>query len=211
MVTSPLKRTMAVAAFATLGLASPVIADPSDGGFYLRAFGGASSLSDAYLSGVATGTSGFDTGQVFGGAIGYDYTDSPFRTELEYAYRTGEADGTAGVTGDFASTTLALNGYYDFAPVLGGRLTPYVGAGLAYVTEIDFDVTGGGAPGEYNDRGGFGYQLMLGAEYPVSERWSVTGEVRYFDAGSQTLSGPGGSLSADYQTIDVIIGTSFKF
>jgi len=211
MVNSPLKRTMAVAAFVTLGFASPLVADPSDGGFYLRAFGGVSSLSGTDLSGVATGTSGFDTGQVFGGAIGYDYANSPFRTELEYAYRTGDADGTASVTGDFASTTLALNGYYDFDPVFGGRLTPYVGAGLAYVTEIDFDVVGGGAPGEYSDRGGFGYQLMLGMEYPVSESWSVTGEIRYFNAGNQTLSGSGGTLSADYQTVDIIIGTSFKF
>lgn len=209
MVNSLLKRTTAI--IIALGVAPPVAADPSDGGLYLRAFGGASSLSDADLSGVATGTSGFDTGQVFGGAIGYDFARSPFRSEVEYAYRTGDADGSVGIMGDFASTTLALNGYYDFAPVLGGRLKPYVGGGLAYITEIDFDITGGSAPGEYKDSGGFGYQLMLGAEYPVSERWSVTGEVRYFDAGNQTLSGLGGSISADYETVDVIIGTSFKF
>ncbi len=192
-------------------LALPALAEPADGGFYLRAFGGASALSDTDLTGIATGNSGFDTGQVFGGAVGYEYASSPFRTELEFAYRTGEADGAAGITGDFASTTLALNGYYDFAPIAGGRLTPYVGAGLAYITEIDFDVSGGGSPGEYNDSGDFGYQLMVGAEYPISDRWSVTGELRYFDAGSQTLTGPGGTLSADYQTVDVIIGTSFKF
>lgn len=211
MANSLLKRTLVVTPLVALGAASPVLADTSDGGFYLRAFGGVSSLSDTDLSGVATGNSGFESGQVFGGAIGYDYAGSPFRSELEYAYRTGDADGAAGITGDFASTTLALNGYYDFAPIFGGRLTPYVGAGLAYVTEVDFDVVGGGASGEYNDTGDFAYQLMLGAEYPLSPRWSVTGEVRYFDAGSQTLTGAGGTLTADYQSIDIIIGTSLKF
>lgn len=209
MTTPPLTNlTLTTALLACFGV--PALAEPSDGGFYLRAFGGASSLSDSDLSGAATGSTGFDTGQVFGGAVGYDYSDSPFRSELEYTYRSGDADGTAGVTGDFASTTVALNGYYDFAPIAGGRLTPYFGAGLAYITEIDFDLSGGAA-GEYTDRGGIGYQLMLGAEYPVSERWSVTGEVRYFDAGSQTLTGPGGTLNADYQSIDLIVGTTFKF
>ncbi len=200
---------LAATLFASLGW--PALAEPADGGFYARAFGGVSSLSDTDLSGAATGKSGFDTGQIVGGAFGYDYPGSPFRSELEFTYRSGDADGGAGVTGDFASTTLALNGYYVFGPIAGGRLTPYIGAGLAYVTEIDFDVTGGMADGEYNDQGDFGYQLMLGAEYPISDRWSVTGEVRYFDAGNQTLNGSGRTLSADYRTVDVIIGTAFRF
>lgn len=184
-------------------------ADTSDGGYYLKVFGGVSSVSDTDLDGLATNESGFDTGQIFGGAVGYAFAGSPFRSELEYAYRTGDADGSAGITGDLASTTVALNGYYDFTPVAGGLLTPYVGVGLSYVTEIDFDVSGGLAPGEYTDRDGFGYQLMLGAEYPLSERWSINGEVRYFDAGSQTLTGSGGKLSADYQTLELLIGTAF--
>ncbi len=210
MPSSPLaKLTLTVGVITVMG--SPTLADPSDGGFYLKAFGGVSTLTDSDLSGAVTGTSSFDTGQVFGAAIGYDYPGNPFRSELEYTYRTADADGGAGVTGDFASTTLALNGYYDFAPLADGRLTPFVGAGLAYVTEIDFDVSGGASPGEYNDTGVFGYQLMVGAAYPVSQRWSVTGELRYFDAGNQSLSGHGGTLSADYRSVDIILGTAFQF
>jgi opacity protein-like surface antigen len=210
MVYSSLSRaTLASVLFVSLGF--PAIADPLGGGFYLEGFGGASSLADTGLSGTASGTSGFGTGQVFGVAVGYGYAGSPFRSELEFAYRSGDANGAAGITGDFASTTFALNGYYDFETIAGGSLKPYVGAGLAYVTEIDFDVSGGGAPGEYNARGDFGYQLMVGAEYPISDRWSVTGEVRYFDAGRQDLTGPGGTLSSDYQSVDVIIGTSIRF
>ncbi|MDX8350659.1 outer membrane beta-barrel protein [Cognatiyoonia sp. IB215446] len=208
-ISSLTKPTLIVATIALIG--SSALADSPDSGFYLKAFGGASLLSESDLAGPLTGTSGFDTGQVFGGAVGYDYAESPFRSELEFAYRTAEADGAAGITGDFASTTLALNGYYDFKPIAGGRLTPFVGAGLAYVTEIDFDVSGGAAPGEYSDTGVFGYQLMAGGAYPVSDRWSITGELRYFDAGSQSLSGPGGTLSADYRSVDIILGTAFRF
>ena len=207
--TSTIRLGAAVALASTIGL--PALADDTDGGYYARVFGGASALSDATVSGAASGTAGFDTGQILGAALGYDYQGSPFRAELEFAYRTADADGSAGLSGDFASTTLALNGYYDFAPIAGGRLTPYLGAGLAYVTEIDFDVTGGPAAGEYSDTGVFGYQLMVGAEYPLSDRWSLNGEVRYFDAGSQTLSGPTGTLTADYNSLDLIIGTTFRF
>ncbi|WP_413785263.1 outer membrane protein [Cognatiyoonia sp. IB215446] len=140
--------------------------------------------------------------------MGYGYAESPFRAELEFAYRTAEADGAAGTTGDFASTTLALNGYYDFKPVAGGRLTPFVEAGLAYVTEIDFDISG---TRRNRGAGVFGYQLMAAAAYPVSDRCSISGELRYFDAGSQSLSGPGGTLSADYRSVDIALGTAFRF
>ncbi|MEM7717826.1 MAG: outer membrane beta-barrel protein [Pseudomonadota bacterium] len=206
-----LSNKAALAAAIMSGFSVPALADASDGGFYLRAFGGASLLSDTNLSGPVTGNSDFDAGQTFGAAVGYDYAGSPFRSELEFAYRTGDADGAAGVAGDFASTTLAFNGYYDFTPIGGGKLTPYVGAGLAYVTEVDFDISGGSAPGEYNDSGAFGYQLMVGAAYPVSNRWALTGEIRYFDAGNQSLTGPGGTLSADYDTVDFTLGAVFKF
>lgn len=97
------------------------------------------------------------------------------------------------------------------APGAGGRVTPYLGANLAYVTEVDFDVEGGNAPGEYNDTGNFGFQIMLGAAYALSEQWSVNGGLRYFDAGRQDLAGPGGRLKADYQTVALITGTTFTF
>jgi len=207
MITSKLSR-LGLAALLVSGSCLPALAQDVDGGFYGRVFGGASSLSDTDLSGATSGSVGFGTGQIFGAAIGYDYGASPFRSEFEFAYRTGEANGSSGVTGDFASTTLALNGYYDFS---FGRVTPYLGAGLAYITEIDFDLVGGGATGEYSDRGAIGYQIMAGASYAISENWSLDGELRYFDAGSQDLSGSGGSISAGYSTVDFIIGTSFRF
>ncbi len=181
-------------------------------GTYARIFGGLSQLSDTDLSGSSSASIGFDTGQVIGAAVGYDFGAQPFRTELEFAYRTSDADGSSGIKGDLASTTLALNGYYDFSPIGNSKVTPYVGAGLAYVTEIDFDVAGGTASGEYNDTGVFAYQLMVGAMYPINDKWSLTSELRYFDAGSQSLGGPGGStLRSDYDLVEVTVGAAFRF
>ncbi len=209
MTSSP---SLARAAVICIAALSPTAASAQDGGLYVELFGGLSALSDAELGGAITGSAGFGSGSVVGLAVGYDYRGSPFRSELEYAYRTADADPFGGgASGDLASTTLAVNGYYDFRDFGPARLTPYVGAGLAYVTEIDFDIAGGGAPGEYNDTGVFGYQLMAGASYAVSDRISLTGEVRYFDAGSQTLNSAGGSLTADYNSLDVIFGIGLDF
>ena len=205
-------RHLGLAALLVLGTTAPGFAQDANGGFYGRVFGGVNLLSDTPLTGALAGTSGFDTGQIFGGAVGYEYAGLPLRAELEYAYRTADPDGALGITGDFASTTVALNGYYSFAPVGAGRLTPYVGAGLAYVTEVDFDITGGPGAGEYSDSGIFRYQLMVGAEYAITDRWSLNGELRYFDAGSQTLTNStGGTLTADYDAVDVIFGATLRF
>ena len=52
---------------------------------------------------------------------------------------------------------------------------------------------------------------MAGADYAISERISLTGEVRYFDAGSQTLSSGGANIDADYATVEVLAGVVWKF
>ena len=103
-----------------------------------------------------------------------------------------------------------VNGIWSFAE--GTRLQPYVGAGLGVVTEIDFDVPSGAAAGEYSERGGLAFQAMVGASYALSERFSAYTELRYFDAGSVSLSGPGGAnLHADYSSIDLLAGVTINF
>ncbi|MFN5999202.1 MAG: outer membrane protein [Paracoccaceae bacterium] len=193
--------------FALLSLAGPAAAQ--DAGYYAKVFGGLSDLqgNSATLGGAAQSVS-YGSGAIYGGAFGYDYGDRPFRAELEFSYRTGEATGSIG--GDYASTTFLLNGYYVFAG--SGAFKPYVGLGLGYVTEIDFDVTSGASIGEYSDRRLFAAQAMLGADYSLSERLSLFGELRYFTTETPELSGPGGAiLSADYETFDLIAGVTLKF
>ena len=186
--------------------AGPAVAQ--DTAYYTKLFGGFSSLQgDSAELGTAPQSLSYDGGVIYGGAFGYDYGDRPFRAELEFAYRSDEATG--GIGGDYASTTLMLNGYYLFSL---GSFTPYTGIGLGYVTEIDFDVTGGPDIGEYSDRGLFAWQAILGADYAISEQVSLFGEARYFATETPTLEGPGGAtLSADYDAIDILAGVTFRF
>jgi opacity protein-like surface antigen len=181
-----------------------------DAGYYAKVFGGLSALQgDAATLDGTTGPVNYDTGALFGGAIGYDYGDRPFRAELEFAYRSGDAEAFGG-TGDYASTTLMLNGVYVFQT--GGAFRPYVGLGLGYVTEIDFDIADGPETGEYSDRGLLAWQAMIGSDYALSDSLSLFGEARFFRAESPSLSGPGGaSLSADYDTFDLVAGLTLRF
>jgi opacity protein-like surface antigen len=189
-------------------LSQTMSATAQDAGFYARAFAGASGLQgDSVSVGGAGLPLSYDTGAIYGGAFGYDYGDRPFRAELEFAYRTGDATGA--VAGDYASTTFMLNGLYEFGG--GGAFQPYVGLGLGYVTEIDFDVTAGPI-GEYSDRGLLAGQVILGADYALSDRLSLFGEARYFATESPNLLSAGGAtLSADYDTIDLLAGVALRF
>ncbi|CTQ49463.1 outer membrane protein [Jannaschia donghaensis] len=180
-----------------------------NGDVYIEVFGGLSDLSSTGLNfGAVEDDTGFDTGGLAGGALGYAFAASPVRAELEFTYRS--ADGSD-VAGDFASTTLALNGYYDFGDD-DARLRPYIGAGVGVVTEIDYDIADGIFAGEYSDRGGALFQGMLGASYAITPSVLLSGELRYFDAGSRTLSRDGGgSVDTDYSGAEVTLGLAYRF
>ena len=204
-------RNLTIAAVvAVAGLYAADAQAQDSGGLYVKAFGGSAMLRDTDVRGAVTGQASFEAGPIFGAALGYDAGDRWLRPEIEFAYRSGDADAFVGGTaGDFASTTLMINGYHDFDRV--GAWTPYVGAGVGYVTEIDFDISGGIAAGEYNDRGGFAWQAMAGAGYAVSDRIGLSGELRYFDAGSRTLTDPVNTITADYATFEVVLGVRYRF
>ena len=103
-----------------------------------------------------------------------------------------------------------VNGVYAFGTT--GAVTPYVGFGLGVMTEVDFDVDAGPAAGEYNDTGVLAAQVMAGAEFAVSDRVALFGELRYFTAGSQTLEGPGGTvIEAGYDSLDTFAGLTVRF
>lgn len=198
---------------AVMCLPSAIWAQDS-GNFYVKAFGGASALqgNDFAIDGVPTGVS-FDTGFIAGGAFGYNYANAPLRAELEYAYRTGDAGGldpAIASKGDLASTSVMLNGYYLFETP--SSLSPYLGLGLGYATEIDFDLTTPGGTAQFSDTSKFAYQIIAGAEYPLSDRWALYGEARYFSAGKVSLPGTGGTvLRTDYDTLDLIVGATYNF
>lgn len=206
-------RILCISALAALSIGSTAAAQDT-GNYYVKLFGGVSALQgDEFTFGNTVRSLSYGTGITFGGAVGYDYANSPFSAEIEFAYRSSDAsDLEAGLAteGDFATTSLMLNGYYTFTTA--SALTPYVGLGVGFVTEIDFDLEGGSGVGEYNDRGRLGLQAMIGAQYPISDRVSLYGEARYFTAGSVDLKGTAGeTLTADYDVLDLNLGLALRF
>ena len=167
---------------------------------------------------TADGDADFDLGFAAGGALGLDLSER-WAGELEYMYRSNDVDsfsgGIGGSSGDFASVAIMANLLYRFespAGLLDGALTPYVGAGVGLFQEIDFDIAGGANAGEFEDSGGFAYQLMAGSDYRLSPSWALNGELRYFDGGSIDLDGPSGRrLEADYRTLSVMLGVRYDF
>ncbi|MCA6299955.1 MAG: outer membrane beta-barrel protein [Phenylobacterium sp.] len=189
-------------------------------GFYARVYGGISTLSDTRVSvGVSSASGKFSGSTLAGGAFGYDY-EGPWRAEIEYTYRSSDVKVPASFAGggDYASTAILVNGLYSIGQV--GPLRPYVGAGIGFTREVDFDLkkqTGpsappSSAPGSYSSSGRLAYQAIAGAEVAFDDRWSGFGELRAFAIDSPNLSGSGGKkLRADYQTFDVLVGVSRRF
>ena len=116
--------------------------------------------------------------------------------------------------GDFASNVLFVNGLRRFVRPSGGWV-PYVGVGLGWVQEIDFDLNSGNIERAWSDQGEFGVQLMGGAEFPLGESWKLTADVRLLQIGSVELpaeEGVTGQLAKpDYNPVSVQFGVRRKF
>lgn len=177
-------------------------------GFYLKAWAGASSLADTDVDIDAVTNTGvsFGADTAAGAALGYRYNDN-LSSEIEWSYRSAISEDGLRDGGDFASTSLMLNGVWRFQE-FGNGLRPYAGAGLGALTEIDFDLPDGR---EFSDRGGLAGQVFAGLEWQATERLSAFGEIRYVTAGSVTLDNDGQTLSADYDSVDLLVGLSLSF
>ena len=183
-----------------------------DGGFYVRGYGGLSTLNDTTVTiGAARSKGRCSSGAITGGAFGYDY-GGPWRAEVEYTYRSSSLDRLGGASttkGDYASTALMVNGLYSFSAI--GRFEPYVGAGVGVTREVDFDVKGGASQGGYSASGSLAFQAIGGAEFELGSKWSGFAEVRVFGIDSPRLKNANRTLRADYRTVDVLLGVSRRF
>ncbi|TNF60641.1 MAG: OmpW family protein [Burkholderiales bacterium] len=216
----PLK-TLICASLAGVSMtASLSVAAEDRPGLYLSAYGGSSSLASASLTEsrtslpTLTGTAAFGSGIGLGGAFGYRYGNG-WAAELAWDYRSHDVKRIGGtpVTGDFASTTAFLNGYYRFQKV--GMVRPFVGAGLGYVTEMDMDVSRDGSEQEYSRRGGLAVQAIVGGEVDLNDRWSLSADLRWskMESGSFKSTNAGATLSGKpkYQPTSVNLGVTYRF
>lgn len=208
-------------------LASSAEAQTEDAGFYATVYAQASRLDSTTFdeSGSARFGAGlradFDTGFGFGGDFGYLYGNG-WAAEVEWNWRRHElsslrkgSTALAAVTeGDFASNILFVNGLRRFT-LQSGSVVPYVGVGLGWVQEIDFDLNSGTLERAWSDQGEIALQFIGGAEFPLGDAWRISADVRLLQVGDVELpaeEGVTGVLSKpEYNPLSVQVGIRRKF
>jgi opacity protein-like surface antigen len=168
------------------------------------------------LDGQATANA--DNGYTLGAVFGREFDDR-WRLEGEFRYRTNELSsvdlpgGGSISDGDFSSAAIGLNGYWLFGEA-NSTWRPFVGAGVAWMQEIDLDLAEAPINGSYSGDG-TAWQLMGGVNWRLSDRWGIDFEARYLDAGNVTMDaerGPlGGSIQADYSVFEVTAKANWRF
>jgi opacity protein-like surface antigen len=187
---------------------------------YVRLLTGAGFVGDPDLTarGALSGSARADTaaGWSTSGAVGW--AAGPWRFETDLSYRRNgleEArfhDASRFREGDFASLVIGANVIREFNLLPDERIVGYVGAGLAYVEEIDLDLEGGPVERSFSDSG-VGPQMLFGARYALWQRWELFAEYRYVHAGGLTLAEEGGTgrIETDYDAHSVSAGIGFRF
>jgi len=191
-----------------------------ESGVYVNIYGGPSFAgSTGFSESRATGPSiggkvNFGSGIGFGAAVGRRYGNG-WAAELAWDERGNflKSVGGVAVEGNVFSTVVFLNAYYRFPA--RGTLRPFIGAGLGHVVVLDLDVERNGAEQEYSRQGGVAVQAIAGAEYSLSSRWSLSGDLRW----SRMSSGTFKAATADamlsgqprYQPVSLNFGASYRF
>jgi outer membrane protein len=219
-----MKHAIYYAVIVPLLAAGPSIAMAADDAhWYATANVGANFMSDqnVSLSGngpTQWGKASLGNGLLTGAAFGRAFSRS-FRAEAEFVYQSVDqdgvtlADGGSLPSGNYASTAVALNGYYTFNMFGREEVRTYVGLGVAWLTEVDIDFEQGGQELSYSGDG-FGLQLLAGARYELGERWFLDAGLRYLSADSVTMDGEGeaiGRVRAEYEPWSATVGIGWRF
>lgn len=192
-------------------------------GPYASALFGLASQSDQALdfSGAGpaqTADASLDRGVLSGGALGWDFGNG-WRLEGEFAYQSvdsevsGFAAPASNGSGNFASTSVALNAIYGFDLFGSPRTTTYIGAGVVRLTEVDVDFETSAGERSYSSSGS-GFQVLFGARYALGERWFLDAGLRWLRASSLELDGEDGAagrIEADYEPWAATVGIGWRF
>lgn len=182
--------------------ASSLAADASR--YYLKPYTGLSYMNDVSNHGDTTPIEiELEQGMVLGAAFGYRY-NTKIAVELAWEYRSNDSESTVGAStypaGNYASNIFYLNTIYFFDSF--GTFTPYAGAGVGWVQEIDIDLESAGIENSFSNSGTFTYQGFAGVEYKFSSAWSAHTELRH-------AGGKSGDLKNE-QTADLLGDFNYK-
>jgi hypothetical protein len=202
------------------GMAGTSWAQTEPRGFYATVYAqtsklGSTTFNEIGNAGLGSGLkASFGTGLGLGGDIGFRYGNG-WASELEWNWRRHDLKSlnrgatTLASSGDFASNIIFVNGLRRFIGPTGSW-TPYVGAGLGWVQEIDFDIPSGGTERAWSKSGKAAVQLIGGTEIPLGDTWRLTADVRVLRIGNVELpaeEGVTGRLTQPrYNPVSVQVG-----
>jgi opacity protein-like surface antigen len=207
---------------ATLFAFAPA-APAADSKYYVTAIAGWATQGSQDLAYTAPGVGNtvrapLDSGFLTGAAIGRRLSDQ-WRIEGEFVYQSVDrptlslgAGGPAG-DGNYASTSVAINGLYDFDLLGSKRARSYVGLGVAYLTEVDIDFEQGGTERSFSGSKG-ALQVLLGVRYDLGTRAFLDVGLRYLAASNLELDAESpavGRIRADYSPLAVTAAFGWKF
>jgi opacity protein-like surface antigen len=185
---------------------------------YIKGFGGATFQQDTdvdlYFGGsrIASGDIDFDTGYTVGAALGVTVAPN-IAVELEYAYRRSdvsslEIGGVEGDGGTSRADALMLNALYTLDGMgATGQWRPYFGGGVG-TANVRIGPSGESISRDWI----WAYQLIGGVAYDETPQLSLNGEVRWFGTeGGRFDTGGGSSLKADWNTVDLLVGATYRF
>lgn len=172
-------------------------------------------FSEVRATGPAVGGKAeFGGGIGFGAALGRRFGNG-WAVELALDERGNNLRRVGGVAvdGNIFSEAIFVNGHYRFPA--RGTLRPFIGAGAGYVRALDIDVDRDGSELEYSREGDVAVQAIGGAEYSLSSRWRLSGDLRWTRIGSGTFkaSTAGSMLTGKpkYEPVSLNLGLSFLF
>ena len=147
-----------------------------------------------------SGEFSFDRGLVITAAIGRALSET-LRAEIEFGYRTNEANearmsnGDAhSVDSDIVTLSMMANCFYDFMP--DNRISPFIGAGIG-IANVDGEV-----PNNNGKDDVFAYQLAVGAGFAITEKLKIDVQYRLFGTDNPEFK----NVEAEYITHNLLFG-----
>ena len=204
----------ATAAVALLvGAVAPASAEGIEG-LYLGAGLGANLLRSSTVEGGAiSAKSEYDRGWAGLLSLGHGYGNG-FRSELEFSYRKNSVDKVRGSSagGDAKSTSLMLNGLYDFDT--GSNWVPTLGLGIGAARVRDSGIGNLTAAGDSVSGSDTrpAYQGIVGLGYKLSDQLTLGLDYRYFASLTPEFrTAAGVSVDNDYKSHTVLLGLRYAF
>ena len=216
-----LRATLLAATILTAGTASAQTTIGTEGpteGFYVGAGAGWNNINPRPANiGPTRVEVKFKDGFAVSGSAGYKWANN-LRTELELSYRENKVrnfnSSATPWTGKQRDTSLMTNVLYDLPT--GGKLKPYIGAGVGFAS-VSWKQFKGAGPNGYDDTSTkFTWQGIAGVALDVGPRMQLTLDYRYKGSNGHNYSASNATAATQASRYDsrhstVMLGFRYAF